>query len=478
MSSVISKLLFLNLTFLSISLPFFSKNAFCEDQNNQHLTEKQVIKSAIKNYPKILSYYEKIAVKEGGVLEKEGYFDIKLNQKFQGKIEGYYDGKELDTLIEKQNSILGSKIYGGYRKSYGNYADYDGANFTNSGGEYRAGASFSLLRNRAIDRGRLDLINSKLELAESKIQLENIKIEIQRDASKSYWNWVISGEIYKTYLQLYELALKRNEQLKIRLKKGDIAEIILVENERNVLNRKSLMLESKRSFENSAIYLSLFFRKNDGTPKIPRFLELPNEEFLPSEISESKMQKDVESALANRPEIRIIKVQKEQETNNLSQAKNLLQPKLDVGLETSKDEGSGPSSRAQTNNSVKLDFQIPLQQREAKGKIASTESKLESLRFEEKLLRESIAAEISQIQNSINNSVEIFQNLKKEFQLSKKLEQAEKERFKQGGSDFFLINIREQEVANAKISQLKILEKYQSLKAQYRTLVFDLMPSD
>lgn len=467
-----SRTIFLVYCCIFLALPAFSNS---KESSTQKLTEKHLISSALKNYPKILSYYEKIAVKEGGVLEKEGYFDIKLNQKYQGKIDGYYDGKELDTFIEKQNSFLGSKIYGGYRKSYGDYADYDGAIRTNSGGEYRAGASFSLLRNRAIDKGRLDLITSRLELQESKIQLENIKIEIQRDAAKSYWSWVIAGEIYKIYQQLYELALKRNEQLKIRLKKGDIAEIVLIENERNILNRKSSMLEAKRSFENNGIYLSLFFRNIDGNPQIPQLEELPDNKFSPIEISDGKKQKDVEHALEMRPELRIIKIQKEQEISHLNQGKNLLKPRLDVAVETSKDLGSGPISRAQTNNSVKLDFQIPFQQREAKGKIASSESKLDALRFEEKLLCESIAAEIAQIQNLVNNSVEIYQNLERELQLSKKLEQAEKDRFKQGGSDFFLINLREQEVATATISQLRIFEKYQNLQAQYRTLVFELI---
>jgi hypothetical protein len=70
--------------------------------------------------------------------------------------------------------------------------------------------------------------------------------------------------------------------------------------------------------------------------------------------------------------------------------------------------------------------------------------------------------------------VEVFLNFEKEWEFSKRLEAAEKERFKQGGSDFFLVNLREQEVAKAKISQLKAFENYQEMLANYRTASFDL----
>jgi len=459
---------------LVIFLAFGLQNAYSDQIYQEKLTEKNLLHSALTNYPKILAIYEKVAVKEGGVLEKEGYFDIRLNQKYGGKARGYYDGKEFDIALEKQNALLGSKIYGGFRKSYGNYADYDGNFRTNSGGEYRVGASFSLLQNRAIDKGRLDLINSKLELKESKIQLENIKIEIQRDALKSYWKWVIDGEILKIHQQLLELAEKRNEQLKIRVSKGDVAQITLIENERNILNRRSSTLEAKRDFESSAIYLSLFYRDSQGNPEIPDFKALPSLKTLPEKISKTKKLKDLEYALEKRPELRILRVQKEQELNNLAQGQNLLSPKLDIGLENSKDLGNGPKSRSQTNNSVKLNFEMPLQRSEGKGKVIKAESMIEALKLEEQLLKEKIDVELSQIQVAINNAVEVFLNFEKEWEFSKRLEAAEKERFKQGGSDFFLVNLREQEVAKAKISQLKAFENYQEMLANYRTASFDL----
>ncbi len=441
-------------------------------QAGEHLNQKIVIDSALKNYPKILSYYEKVAVKEGGVLENEGFFDVKLKQIYSDRTRGFYDGKVLDTFLEKQNSFLGSKIYGGYRKSYGNFPNYEGAQITNKEGEYRIGGRFSLLQNSMIDQGRLDLITSKLELKESKIQLENIKIEIQRDASKAYWSWLTSGKIYHVYKKLYELALNRNEQLQIRLSKGDIAEILLIENNRNVLNRKSAMLEAEREFKNSAIYLSLFLRDENGNPKIIDEKKLPEFEFEAREISDSQSERDLHHALFERPEVRIIKVKKEQENANLKQAQNLLKPQLDVEVGASKDIGDGLESRSQSNNFAKVEFSLPLQMREARGKIAASESMLKSIKYEEQFLGDKIKSEIEQIRNSLNYTAMIVKNLKEEVALSKKLEEAERERFKHGSSDFFLVNLREQETAQAHINQLSTFEKYKNFVADYKAAAF------
>ncbi len=446
----------------------FSANAFA----SQALTQKNVIDSALKNYPKVLSYYEKIAVKEGGVLENEGFFDIKLKQTYSDKTRGFYDGKILDSFLEKQNAFLGSKVYAGYRKSFGSFPSYEAGSITNSDGEYRAGIKFSLLQNSMIDQGRLDLITSKLQLKESKVQLENIKIEIQRDASKAYWSWVVAGKIFQTYKNLYEIALKRNQQLEARLEKGDIAQIILAENNRNVLNRKSAMLEAQRKFENAAIYLSLFYRDENQNPKIPHEKNLPELEFKTQNIDFSQIEKDLIHALIERPEIKLIKIRKEQEMSNLEQANNLLKPQLDVDVGVSKDIGAGPISREQTNNYAQAQIQMPLQRREAKGKVAATESKIKVIKYEEQLLGDKIKSEIEQIRNSLNFTSTILENLEEEISLCKKVENAERERFKNGNSDFFLINLREQETAEAKINQLNTYEKYKDFTADYKAAAF------
>lgn len=291
--------------FLSLIILLFSNSHVLASAttSTETLSEKEVVASAVKNYPKILSHYDKIKAAESNLLASKGFFDIKLKQSYSDRSRGYYDGKSYNVELEKELGIFGSKIYSGYRKSYGDFPDYEGGSYTNSGGEYRAGAKFSLLKDRTIDSNRLKVILANLSVDEAKIEMENIKKEIERDARKAYWTWVTDGEIYKIYEDLYQLALTRQKQLETRAKSGDIAQITLVENQKNILKRKSALAKIKQEFENSAIYLSLFWRDSHGKPLVAKKSQLPQLENKTLLIGKEKLNRDLENALRNRPAI-------------------------------------------------------------------------------------------------------------------------------------------------------------------------------
>lgn len=450
----------------------FGNLELAQASDEKKLSHYEVVAAANKNYPKILSYYEKVNSAEGTALGTLGFFDIKLKQNYTDKSRGFYDGKTTDTLLEKELGFMGAKVYGGYRKSFGSFADYEGASRTNDGGEYRAGAKFSLLRDSGIDQNRLGVILANLGVRESKIQLETIKKEIERDATKAYWKWIASAKVFHIYEELYQLAIKRQSQLEERLKKGDVAEIIVSENKKNILRRKSALAKARQDFENAAIYLSLFWRGENGAPIVPKQNQVPEIHLSLHEIENSQIVRDLETALSNRPELQILKIQKEQNSSQLKYADNLFKPQLDVDLGASKDLGNGSASRSQANNYVGLDFAIPLQQREARGKSAEYESKLKSLKFEQQLLEDRIKAELEQIKIQISSIVEMHQNLSEEAKLADLLEHSEREKFKHGASNFFLVNLREQDTAASKAAVAEMLERYQGALADYKMAVF------
>jgi len=457
---------------LTIFFLNFGSFELAEASTEKKLSHHEVIDSANKNYPQILSYYEKVNAAEGSALSSLGFFDIKLKQSYTDKSRGFFDGKTTDTLLEKELGFMGAKLYGGYRKSFGSFADYEGNSRTNDGGEYRAGARFSLLKDSTIDQNRLGVILSNLGVAESKIQLETIKKEIDRDATKAYWKWIAAAKIFHIYEDLYQLSLKRQTQLEEKLKKGDVAEIIVAENKKNILRRKSALAKARQDFENAAIYLSLFWRGENGAPIVPKQNQVPEIHFSLHEIANSQTAHDLETALSNRPELRILKIQKEQNSSQLKYAENLFKPQLDVDVGASKDLGNGPASRAQANNYVGLDFSIPLQQREARGKTAEYESKLKSLKYEQQLLEEKIKADLDQIKIQISSIVEMHHNLLEEAKLADLLEHSEREKFKHGASNFFLVNLREQDTAASKAAVIEMYEKYQSALADYKMAIF------
>jgi outer membrane protein TolC len=452
-----------------IFLFFFNQTAFALEQK---ITEETIVKSASQHYPEILSYYEIVNESQGSLLASKGFFDIQLKQSYQDKNRGFYNGKNYDISLEKELGFMGSNVYTGYRKSSGNFPSYEGNKITNSGGEYRAGAKFSLLRNSDIDHNRLKVILAELLLLENKTQLENIKIHIERDATKAYWQWVVNGKIYQIYQQLYQLSISRQNQLEQKLKRGDIAEILVIENKKNILRRKNSLTQAKQKFENSGIYLSLFFRNQDRNPIIPTENQLPQIELKLDHHKIHYDKKDIEQALNNRPEIRILKIKKEEEVNQLKYAKNLFKPELDVDVGVSKDLGNGPRSRSEGNQYTNLNFSVPLQQREAKGEKIKSESKIKSIEYETKLMEEKIIAEIQQIKVKIHAITEMHQNLVEEVRLAELLEHSEREKFKHGASNFFLVNLREQDTANSKALLAEMFEQYQNAIIDYRAAIF------
>ncbi|MBL6665162.1 MAG: TolC family protein, partial [Rickettsiales bacterium] len=234
--------------------------------NSWAVSDKDITNSVLKHYPLILSGYDKVEAARGGLQASRGAFDIKLKQEFLDYSRGYYDGKYSETTIERQNRLLGSKVYGGYRRSYRDFESYTGGVNTAHNGEFFASINIPLLQGRAIDQNRLGEMLANYDFEESKIYLEKIKIQIQQDALKAYWNWIGAVKSYKIYADLYKLSLTRDEQLRQKFKHGDIAEIIVIENKKNLLTRKNDMIRAETELQNSAIYLSLFYRDENSNP--------------------------------------------------------------------------------------------------------------------------------------------------------------------------------------------------------------------
>ena len=448
----------------------FSEKSF----SNEVLTVDELVKSSIKNYPIIFAQYDRIAAAKAELIASKGAFDINLNQKYKDNTRGYYDGKSYDAEFEKYLGPFNSTIYGGYRKSYGNFPDYEGYYDTGSSGELRGGIKFSLLKDRDIDSRRLSVILSNLTIEEAEIELERIKLQIARDATQAYWNWVSSGNVLKIYDNLYQISLTRQKQLEVKSKKGDIARIIVVENQKNLLKRKSALLKMRREFESSSIYLALFWRDNNGKTIKPDIENLPALESKSLDMSKFKqLAIDEEQILLQRPEIRMINVELQKQENELKYAKNLLNPELDVEFGASKDQGSANQEIGQSRNFINLNFSVPLQQREAKGKISAAKSKLSAIKNKKSLLQDQIKQEVAQVKLKIFNVKEIYELLEQEVEMSKTLQKAELEKFNHGASNFFLVNMREQDLALSKAARIEAFKDFKNFIADYNLAIFN-----
>jgi outer membrane protein TolC len=190
-------------------------------------------------------------------------------------------------------------------------------------------------------------------------------------------------------------------------------------------------------------------------------------EIEPSAWNDSLVEDDLYArAKKNRPEIRRIDLKLQKLAIDLKLAKNSYNPVLDLNAEISQDAGSVDTTRVQTEVSVGLVFEVPLQRRKAKGKITELEAKILQLKNKKVFLEESIFAEVKDAISELKNTEDQIKIVKREMELAKILEEGERIRFRNGKSTILVVNLREQATADTAVRKIKALARYNKAEAK------------
>jgi outer membrane protein TolC len=161
----------------------------------------------------------------------------------------------------------------------------------------------------------------------------------------------------------------------------------------------------------------------------------------------------------------------------LALSENELKPRLDLSLELAEGFGSlgeGGASRDGTDTVVGFTFSVPLERRQAKGRITQARAELESLRQEQRRLEDRVEIELRNILLELDIAEQLMRLAEQDVDLSETMRLAEIRRFEQGASDFFLVNIREETAANARIGYFTALQRTQVARANYDAATVNL----
>lgn len=441
-----------------------------------------VLASSLRHYPEILESRAGVDAQKGAVTAAEGIFDLELKNDSYARPTGFYDGRITDTRLEKRLEGTNTRVYGGYRVSDGTFPIYEDEFFTNEGGEVALGVLFSLLRDRAIDQDRFTLMNSKLQLDAAKLELLLTKIAVQYQAMQAYADWLAAGQIVQVRRDLLSIAEDRQSALGQRAERGDVADIFVTENRQYLLARQAQLNEAEREFINAANRLSLFWRDEAGVPQVPAAASMPADFPVLAAPADSETQNAVLQAIEARPEFSVLDASIAQEKNRLRLGENRLSPRVDVGLEAARDYGDGSPTRDETEGIVKLQVAIPLQRRAGEGIVSQAKAKLRELEYRRRLLDDRIRAEIASIRADIMAAQQNMTLADREAEVASTMQRAEQERFTSGASDFFVVNLREDNLANARIKQAMSRLKLFKALASYYAATVDLenlgMPAD
>lgn len=435
------------------------------------ITLEDVLKSTDKHYPDIQRALIEIESAEQDRIAKQGYFDTKLGMDGYSREEGYYSGDFIKVNLKKNLPVYGIKVYSGYKISDGDFPAYEGEMETLDNGEFSAGFSIPLLRNREIDKSRLDVALADNKIDKSKIKVLQKQIDVREKAMKAYWTWLATGKVMDIYQRLFDIANKRQTALEKKHKRGDVAKIYLSENMQYILKRQNKLLEAQNYFQNAARNLALFYRDNEGKPVIPTKENLKKSFLFEEASKEHKYREFIDGIIQNHPDVQSIEnkmrmfklLEKGAETDML--------PLLDFGFEVRKDTGLGSKSLAGEDRRFMFTFSLPFENRKAKGSLQSARIMQRSIAYKKQLLQEKLDINLKNLIDTIDTNVQVFNNGQQEVKLAEKLEKAEQTKFFQGDSDFFVVNLREQMTAEAQIKNIMSALKVNKFKAQFQSVI-------
>lgn len=418
-----------------------------------------VLASAQQHFPQIMERLARRRVAAGEVDVAAGAFDLVFGSEGFDRLDGFYDGRALKATAKQPLRPLGATVFSEYKVSDGTFPIYEDINFTNTVGTLSAGVLFSLLRDRDIDPARFAETDALIALDNADLDVLMVRIGVQQRAIVAYWEWVVAGRQLKVYQDLLRIALERESGLREQVESGARARIFLTENEQNIVRRRSLVTTAMRSFEGATNRLAFFYRDTNGDLLLPQPQQLPAEgEAARKSLGQAPRTLDnVPAALARRPEILMLSNAINRAENLINLRENDLLPQLDLRFEVGTglgDIAEGGPSRDTTDPIIGFTFSVPLQQRTARGRLAQSIAERDAVYQQRRQLEDQIEIEIRNIFMTLNYAEQLAKLSAREVELAETMRQAEQRRFEGGASDFFLVNVREETAANARVQYL------------------------
>jgi outer membrane protein TolC len=451
-------------TFLFILVLSVSSSALAE------LTEKMLVASVLHNFPTLKAQQALIEKAKAMAISNRGIFDPRLKGRGYAQPEGGYEREYFDVAFELPIEDSAVKLYTGYRIGRGNWPVYYQEDLTNRQGEWRLGLSLPLLRDYQIDDERFRLYRSELEITSQKISKELLKVRVINEARQSYWEWVLISKLLRINQRQLLIAKERQKALEDQARLGDVEQIKLIENKQQIYLRENLVQESLREFEKSAVKLSLYYRDKQGQPIILNTKSQISPNTILPEYSLNAA--NINYLYTHHPEVKLISVHRRQLLLALKNAYNEFKPEVNLKLYTEQDYGEGTPALGVRSYNIGLNYEIPLRQRKARGMIKGVKDALNALAYKERYLKDTLLTNTKQLLYELSKNSVSYTLEQKQAEASKKVLDAEVEKFNAGTSSLFLVNQREQKYASEQRDIVNSMVDYFEIKNNLEAACF------
>lgn len=451
--------LILTLLLSVMSLPSLRAQAI--PPQTTKLTASDLVGGVYAQYPPYLAALIERDVAQGKLRSARGVFDFQTFVNIFDNTQGFYEATTVEAGFEQFAGLWGSTIYGGYRYTEGFLPDYYYERRTNAGGQPEVGIKVPLMQNRAIDERRATLLKAKLENEQADPKIRKQQLDFTKAAMFAYYNWFAEVRKLAASEEILRIAQDRAKAVKTQIEKGMVAPVIEVENNQMVISRELALLKSQRAFEAASIALSLFHRNEFGEPIIAsRSLapeRLPEPFPLPDDITTGA----IAFALEHRPELAYLELELQKLGIDARLFRNKALPKLDTFVGAN--QGTGAFRYKDTGDfelKTGLQFRMPLQRNEARGKQQETAAKIEQTENEYRFAIDRIAAELHNAFSAVTLALDQVQRARQNTDLALQLQKVEQDRFALGASDLLGLMIREQAAFQARVDEIESLNQY------------------
>ena len=443
------------------------------------ISPADVKERALKYHPMILAALERIRAGEEAVRGARGAFDTKVVADYRRQTKHDWNTTLSRTQLEKPLRFGNSKIYAGTEQisnPNGFLAPiYNTGNpLTQTGNFSLMGLKLSLWRNLLLDPDRAGLRKAKFQAQIAKGEKKLTELDISRLAQLTYWEWVTASKIKSVYEELLKNSETRNEYLMARNKKGDIAEIVVTENEQYVANRKGSYEAAKERLMRAEYALSLFYRNENGDPIIP--IPVDSFEDYPADLSvlltNLDLESDIDEIIKKRPDFKNLALNVEKMGVDLALAKEDLKPRLDVTTEYFQRTVSHPNI-PRDYLMVMAQVSVPIERNLGKGNIGAAQARQMIAQKELSYGQQTYKYDVLTLRQALVLRLEQVKQAGIELSKSKELVATETYKFKTGGGNLFLVNLREGAQANAEAtfheSRLAFMETFLNYQALVST---------
>lgn len=382
-------------------------------------------------------------------------FDPRVEQDLSGRVLGYYDGSSAAQRFVQPIAEMNAEVIGEYRIGTGDFPVYEEEYETLSRGEANVGVALSLLQNRKVDKRRVGVRNAQLAIQQYQSDIALQMNEFLYKGLSHYLKWYEVSLKVEAVNSLLETLKIREDGIATRVKRGDLAQVVLTEFEAIRLEQQLTRAQLYQAQRTAAQALAFYWRDQQGKALVVNGdASLPEDIQWPFSVNHVEAAK-LRTALLLHPSLAVLRTEQQIMQNKYRLAENQLLPKLDLKALVAQDIGSGSETLEDTEGKVGLTFSYTLGNRKARAEQHRLNSELKVIGYEFTLAQDQINQQFEQAFVFWQQASEVLALQKRNADLAVLLSELERKRFDAGDSDMLKLNVRESNVLKAKLKAIE-----------------------